>query len=89
MRKLIVVSIAALVFTNAVKIHGTRGVGPNDEIDDETKKEFGRFLGKYPQSFKNIEDYNLRATIYKNNKDEIDRFNREDAQRLGWEKGEN
>ena len=91
MRKLIVVSFAALTITDAIKLHSheSQGSGNLQGIDSETLRQFGNYLGKFPQNFKNQEEYALRARLYKKNKDEIDRFNREEAPKLGWLKGEN
>ena len=55
MRKLIVVSFAALAITNGIKLHSheTQGSGALQGIDDETLRQFGNYLGKFPQNFKN------------------------------------
>ena len=93
MQKLIVVSVASLFFADALKLNSadSQRLGPDVDslLSAETKQQFGRYLSKFPRSFKNTDEYVERAKLYKKHKDEIDRFNKEDAKTEGYIKGEN
>ena len=93
MQKLIVVSVASLFFADALKLNSadSQSVGPNVDslLSAETQQNFGRYLSKFPRSFQNTDDYVKRDKLYQKHKDEIDRFNKEDAKAEGYLKGEN
>ena len=86
MKKIILISIASVISINSIKLNTSWRVGPDEDLDlDEgTRLSFGKYLMKYHRNFKSQEEFKMRAKLYKEHHEEIERFNREEAEEAGF-----
>lgn len=91
MKLLALISITTLFTAEAIKLTTSWKVGPDDDkdLDEGTRLSFGNYVVKYHRNFKDADEYRMRAMIYKKHKDEIDKFNKEEAPSAGFVMEEN
>lgn len=84
MKRILIISGLLLGTLKAIRLSIHEAAESETFDDDETQKNFVKYMGKFHRKYSNSTEYKQRMKMFGKNKSKIDKFNKANADKAGF-----